>query len=130
MDEAGEDAADKRAGVVAEDGEDGDGVLLVAVEGVLEDGRFGDGEADVEADEDEDGAGEEGQAPAEVEELLVGEDVGEQEEDSAGEEESDGRAELREHAVPGAFLGGAFSMASRTAPPHSPPRPRPWPKRQ
>src|SRR5207237_5103337 len=26
--------------------------------------------------------------------------------------------------------GGAFSIASRTAPPHSPPSPRPWPKRQ
>ena len=26
--------------------------------------------------------------------------------------------------------GGAFSMARSTAPPHSPPRPRPWPKRQ
>ncbi len=26
--------------------------------------------------------------------------------------------------------GGAFSVASRIAPPHSPPRPRPWPKRQ
>ncbi|MNT75526.1 hypothetical protein D3C72_2144290 [compost metagenome] len=25
--------------------------------------------------------------------------------------------------------GGAFSVASRTAPPHSPPRPKPWPKR-
>jgi hypothetical protein len=25
--------------------------------------------------------------------------------------------------------GGAFSVASSTAPPHSPPRPRPWPKR-
>ncbi|MNI46893.1 hypothetical protein D3C73_1013810 [compost metagenome] len=29
-----------------------------------------------------------------------------------------------------AFLpGGAFSVASSTAPPHSPPRPSPWPKR-
>ena len=26
--------------------------------------------------------------------------------------------------------GGAFSIASSTAPPHSPPSPRPWPKRQ
>ena len=26
--------------------------------------------------------------------------------------------------------GGAFSTASSTAPPHSPPRPSPWPKRQ
>jgi hypothetical protein len=25
--------------------------------------------------------------------------------------------------------GGAFSVASSTAPPHSPPRPSPWPKR-
>src|SRR6187549_753357 len=25
--------------------------------------------------------------------------------------------------------GGAFSIARRTAPPHSPPRPRPWPNR-
>jgi len=25
--------------------------------------------------------------------------------------------------------GGAFSTASSTAPPHSPPRPNPWPKR-
>ncbi len=25
--------------------------------------------------------------------------------------------------------GGAFSVASSTAPPHSPPRPKPWPKR-
>ena len=28
------------------------------------------------------------------------------------------------------FPGGAFSMASSTAPPHSPPSPSPWPKRQ
>ena len=28
------------------------------------------------------------------------------------------------------FPGGAFSIARSTAPPHSPPRPRPWPKRQ
>ncbi len=28
------------------------------------------------------------------------------------------------------FPGGAFSIARSTAPPHSPPSPRPWPKRQ
>src|ERR1700691_2852912 len=28
------------------------------------------------------------------------------------------------------LFGGAFSIASSTAPPHSPPRPSPWPKRQ
>ena len=75
----------------------------------LEDRSFGDGEADVEAEEHEHGAGEEGKAPAEGEELIVGERVGEQEKDSAGKEEADGRAELRKHAVPGAFAGrGVF----------------------
>ena len=37
------------------------------------------------------------------EELLVGQPARQQQEDAAGEEEADRRAELREHAVPGAL---------------------------
>ena len=49
------------------------------------------------------GAGEERNAPAEREELLVGQPRRQQQEDAAGTDEADRRAELREHAVPRAL---------------------------
>ena len=90
---------------------------------------FRDRQPHIEAHEHQHGTRQERKPPAESEELFIGEPAREQQEDAAGKEEAERRAELREHAVPGALFGGAFSIASSTAPPHSPPRPSPWPKR-
>ena len=103
---------------------------LSPAEGVAKHGSLGDGQPHVEADEHQRGARQKRNAPAEGEELFVGEPSRERQKYAAGKEESDRRAELRKHAIPGALPGGAFSIASSTAPPHSPPSPRPWPKRQ
>src|SRR5687767_4179944 len=71
-------------------------------EGIAKDWSFADRQPYPEAHQDQHRAREEWDAPAESEELLVGEPLGEREEYAAREEESDRRAELREHAVPGA----------------------------
>jgi len=105
--QADEDAGDELFGVIAENGEDGEFDRLAAIQGCAKDGGLGDGEADVEAKEDEDGTGEEWEAPAEGEELPIGEEAGEHKEDAAGEEKAKGCAELREHAVPGALVWGS-----------------------
>ena len=91
--------------MVAEDRQHRHVHALAAAERLLKDRRFGDRQPHVEADEDQHGAREKRQPPAECEELLVGEPRGEQQEDAAGEEEPDRRAELREHAVPRALAG-------------------------
>ena len=92
-------------------------------EGFAEDRRFGDGQAHVKADEDQRGAGEERNAPAEGEELVVGERFGEKQEYAAGKQKTDWRAELRKHSIPGALAGrgvfdgqqdGAAPFASQT----------------
>src|SRR5207342_2103176 len=69
-----------------------------------EDGRLGNRQPHVEADEDECRARQERNAPAIGEELVVGEPFGQQQEDAAGKEEADRRAELGEHPVPRALV--------------------------
>ena len=69
-----------------------------------EDGRLGDLEPHVEPEEHEHGTGQKGQPPAESEELRLGQAAREQQKRSAREQKAEGRAELREHAVEGAFV--------------------------
>ncbi len=76
---------------------------LVLVEHVLEGRRLGDAQPHVQADQHQQRAGQERDAPAAAEELRVAHRLAQQQEDAAGQEEADRRAELREHAVPGAL---------------------------
>ena len=73
---------------------------LLALQRFAEHGRLMDLQPHVEADDDECGAGEERDAPAESKELIVGEPRREREEDAGRADEADRRAELREHSVP------------------------------
>ena len=74
------------------------------LERCLKDGCFRNGESNVKAQQHQYRAGKERQSPTEGEELFVGERAGKQQKDAAGEKETDGRSELREHAVEGAFV--------------------------
>ena len=87
-------------------------------------------EPHVEADEHERGAREERNAPAEREELLVGEPVARAARKMPPEKKKPtGAPSCGNMPYQARFPGGAFSIASSTAPPHSPPSPRPWPNR-
>ena len=90
----------------------------VAISRLAEDWRLSDGKADIQPDEDEDSAGKKRDSPAKREELFVGEQLGEQQEDSAGEQEADGSAKLGKHAVPGALTRrGVFDREENGASP-------------
>src|SRR5271156_2579923 len=101
--ERGENSDQEWQREFAEDVEHRNFDAFLAAERFAEDRRFGDGQADVEAEEDESGAGQEGKAPAEGEELVVAELLGEDQEHASGKKKTCRRAELRKHSIPGAF---------------------------
>jgi len=79
---------------------------LFGFEHLGEGGRFDQLEADVESDDDHDGADQERHTPTPRQELCGCQGVAEDEEDHVGDDEADGRPQLREGAVDGAFVGG------------------------
>ncbi|MNT02098.1 hypothetical protein D3C72_1365860 [compost metagenome] len=75
-------------------------------------------EAYIQADNHQCSAEQERYAPAPVAELLIAEQHGQGQEQAIGSEKTDRRAQLREHAEPGAFaLGGVFGGQQRRAAP-------------
>src|SRR6185312_8017597 len=85
--------------VAAEDGKHRNTHPLGALQGGLKHRRFSDRQPDVEAEQNEHGAGQKWKPPAEGEELRVGEPAREQQESSARKQEAERRSELREHAI-------------------------------
>ncbi len=84
---------------------------LLLVDSGLKCRRLGDLQPHVEANEHQQRTGQEGHAPAPGEELLFTEHRRQHHEHQRGQDEADGRAQLREHAIPGLFarrriLGG------------------------
>src|SRR4051812_36993752 len=98
----GERAEDEGAGVAFENRQHGDALAVALREDALKSRRLGEAEAHVEADEDEQRAGEKGEPPAKGQEGGLAQVVREEQEDAGGAEEAERRAELWEHAVPGA----------------------------
>src|SRR5690349_25165379 len=90
--------------MVAEDDRHRQAHTLFARERGAEHRRFRNREPDVKADQHESGAEEKRQPPAEGEELVVGQALGQKEKHAAGKEKTDRRAELREHPVPRASM--------------------------
>ena len=84
--------------------------------------------SDPESDDDHHGAGQERNAPAPSMKASGQVELNTRK-SHVGDDEADRRAELRERAVDGALLAGAFSVASSAAPLHSPPRAEAWAKR-
>ncbi len=79
--------------------------MLPAAQGFPEHGSLGNRQLNIEAQENQDGTRQKRQAPAEGEKLLVGEPSGKHQENAAGKKESERRAELREHSIPGPLVG-------------------------
>src|SRR3546814_4573892 len=78
---------------------------------LLERGRLLDAQSHIQAHEYQQRTGEKRNAPAEIEELRVAQCFRQQQEHAAGADEAERRAQLGEHAVPGALarwcvLGG------------------------
>ncbi len=94
--------------MTAKDDFDRHGDALVLFDGFAEFRRLGDLQTDIEADGDEGEAGDEGNAPSVVEEILVAHRFRQDEEEAGGKDEADRRAELREHGVPAALAGGSI----------------------
>jgi len=78
----------------------GHGHPAVVLHRALEDGALGHAEPHVQAHQDQDAAGDKGNAPAEGEKLRVGEEVREKQEKGAGADEAHRGPELGKHAVP------------------------------
>src|SRR5258708_20936813 len=74
-------------------------------ESFAKDGSLRDREPHVQTEDDKHSTQKKRNAPAESEELLIGEPGGQHEEHTAGEQEPDRSAELRDHAVPRPFPG-------------------------
>src|SRR3546814_20836697 len=89
---------------------------------LLERGRLLDAQSHIQAHEYQQRTGEKRNAPAEIEELRVAQCFRQQQEHAAGADEAERRAQLGEHAVPGALarwcvLGGEqYRAAPFTAP--------------
>ncbi|MNF52327.1 hypothetical protein D3C85_1051390 [compost metagenome] len=91
---------------------------LLALDGLGEDRCFFKLEPHVQADHDQGGTEQEGNAPAPGAELLIVQDHRQGQEQAIGSEKADRRSQLREHTEPGALAFGGIlgGQQGRTAP--------------